>query len=171
MKKNSFQFALMLLAFVMVFASCNKDEEVELKSEANYDGATIALKKGFHEGRNGWYDNIFIASEDITNNDESYSYSAECDGLRLYFYNEGTVVFDGTYQLTNEFEVNNSFTSANIILNGENVSTTEEDTGSVIIKKEGDIYEITCNFTINGKELKAYFKGTLTFADRWMPGK
>ncbi len=170
MKKFSFKLVLMVLALSMVFVSCKKDE-TELSNEATYDGTTLTLKKGFHENHGGWYQTIYFAAKDITFDQNAFSYSEESDGLVIDFYLPIGASFGGTYQLTNEFEVDNTVRNAEIRINGVSIYSTDEDTGSVVITKDGDIYEITCSFTIDGKKLEAYYKGELTYANLFMPGK
>ncbi len=166
----------MLLAFVLVFASCKKEEEeVVVSNEFTYDGATLALKKGFHENYGGWYQSIYLVIDDITFSDEYYSYSSESDGIQINFNlsSESGYQFNGTYPFTIQVdeELYNIVRSVELIIDGETIRTTDEDTGSVVVTVSGDVYEINGTFTVEGKSLKVYYKGTLTYADLFQPGK
>jgi hypothetical protein len=51
------------------------------------------------------------------------------------------------------------------------IDTDETSTGTIVVTKSGDIYQINATLTIGGKELKANYKGTLEYADLFHPGK
>jgi hypothetical protein len=51
------------------------------------------------------------------------------------------------------------------------IETDGTSTGSVVVTKSGDLYEINITLKIGGKELKANYKGALEYADLFHPGK
>jgi hypothetical protein len=166
MKPIRFNLVLMLLVFFITISSCKK-EDTPQKNEVSYNGKILAIKKGFHENHGGPYQSIYLPTDDITFNNENYNYSASSNGLTINLYTAIGAELSGTYETTEEFEKPNSLRSVEIIIDGVEIQFIESDTGKVIIN--GDEITVTC--TINGKELKAYFKGTLTYADLFHPGK
>lgn len=178
MKRISSRLAFLILAVALVFPSCEKPIEPEIdetqKNQATYDGVTYSYTQAFQENLGGYYQRLRFASEDITWDQESYSYSGSGNYLILSFVLERFVstFSDGNYTF-NLDEEDNSVNGIQLRCDATDITlyNDSETTGSATIVKTDDIYEVTGTFIIAGKELKVYYKGTLSFADLFNPGK
>jgi hypothetical protein len=172
MKTISMRLAFALLAFAVVFSSCKKEDE-NPESYATYDGKKYSFAKAFHINYGGPYQYIRLAAKDITWDQDSYTFDGSGDYIDLHFYLAIGAEFGGTYPFILDEEVDNSIRGVDLVSDATDfrVYTDEESTGSATIVKTGDIYEVSCTVTIAGKELKAYYKGELIYANRFLPGK
>lgn len=179
---NLFFASLVLLVSI---TGCKDDEAAPVKeSKATYDGSEYSLTSGLIENygedsspNSGWdysgYNlDLVLLSDGITLTNNNGEPSVEGEGFAIYFEmfsSTADALADGTYTL----DVSNNiptgtydYGDVNFVSNGTVTDNIEIASGTIIVAKSGNEYEITVDcYDVNQNQLSAYYKGELMYFD------
>lgn len=182
MENLTFKLILLIIALGITFSGCkednDKDDENINESNFTFEGVTYNTPNGclLYDGdaEAGSVCYLLLYSSSVQYNPTSNLFSGTGDGVYIMLISSsatglssGTYIYidrpDEMWQIGDAAETvvytnyNFGTQSGNEYWNGM------QGTGSVIVKRSGDTYEITYNTTIKGKNLKGQFKGSLVF--------
>lgn len=164
--KKIISFSMLLLAFSLVFISCNREDEgtssnnyiqVDNGSKISVSNATVVGMKASNASGENFY-NISIVSTSGT--------SAKSVSLAVLFpYNQS---IDGTYTITSSTRKLDDWLTSYVETSGTNIQTHNDLTqGTCTVKRNStDNFTVSFSFkTASGKTLNGEYSGKVTIQE------